>query len=223
MRKVGIIVAMEKEYYGLLGKEHWGKDETNTGIPFSILVSGIGKVNAAVAAYHLCRQRVTDILSFGCAGSAREEIGVGTVVVGTSFLYGDVWCGIPNAVGQVQGEPPVFRSLNSKWRKIAGDYTEGTISTSDTLVDTKFLAQSILVSNPSAEPVAFDMESAAIAQVCHHFGANFCSIRVISDCPLTGNGAKQYADFWERKDETMKSIFDNFMNYDYEEDKIFSY
>ena len=46
------------------------------------------------------------------------------------------------------------------------------------------------------EAKAVDMESCAIAQVCHIYKVPFISFRVISDIPLRDTDASQYHDFW---------------------------
>ena len=47
------------------------------------------------------------------------------------------------------------------------------------------------------DAVAVDMESAAIAQVCHMKGVPFVAIRVISDTPGKADNFAQYVNFWE--------------------------
>ncbi|MDE5981848.1 MAG: hypothetical protein K2G92_01900 [Duncaniella sp.] len=44
---------------------------------------------------------------------------------------------------------------------------------------------------------AVDMESAAIAQVCHLKGVLFYCMRVISDTPGGADNISQYENFWE--------------------------
>lgn len=46
------------------------------------------------------------------------------------------------------------------------------------------------------EAVAVDMESGAIAQVCHLRNVPFLAIRVVSDTPGVENHLQQYGDFW---------------------------
>ena len=47
------------------------------------------------------------------------------------------------------------------------------------------------------EVLACDMESAAVAQVCRHYGVPFLSFRIISDVHLNAEGQKEsYAAFW---------------------------
>lgn len=45
--------------------------------------------------------------------------------------------------------------------------------------------------------MAVDMESAAIAQVCHIKGTGFIAIRVISDTPGEADNIAQYENFWD--------------------------
>ena len=55
------------------------------------------------------------------------------------------------------------------------------------------------------DAVACDMESAAIAQVCHLKNVPFVCVRVISDTPGDDDNIAQYANFW---DDAPKSTFD---------------
>ena len=47
------------------------------------------------------------------------------------------------------------------------------------------------------DAIAVDMESAAIAQVCHIKGVPFVCIRVISDTPGAADNIAQYQNFWD--------------------------
>ncbi|MBO6238699.1 MAG: 5'-methylthioadenosine/adenosylhomocysteine nucleosidase, partial [Bacteroidales bacterium] len=47
------------------------------------------------------------------------------------------------------------------------------------------------------DALACDMESAAIAQVCRHYGVPFLSFRIISDTRAGGHDRQTaYSDFW---------------------------
>lgn len=215
MKKVGIIVAMEKEWNAMFGQ--YGRNgrgmaflRTNKGNEVVAKVSGIGKVNAAITAYRLWKEYYcSTILSFGCAGGADYSVKIGDVIVGDEFMYYDVDCGAPNAVGQVQGCPGTFPSSYKTWPFLDG-YRHGLIATGDSFVESETLATSITkMLYPAHRPLAFDMESAAIAQVCNHYGIGFTSVRVISDNPISGE--RTYKDFWEKKDITMATLFKIFM------------
>ena len=72
----------------------------------------------------------------------------------------------------------------------------GLICTGDWFVTTAQEDEKILKTYPEA--LACDMESAAIAQVCHHYGVPFLSFRIISDTRVGGHDMQVYADFWDR-------------------------
>ena len=53
------------------------------------------------------------------------------------------------------------------------------------------------------DAMAVDMESAALAQICHLYKMPFLSFRVISDIPLKPNNEIDYQNFWsEMADES---------------------
>ena len=45
--------------------------------------------------------------------------------------------------------------------------------------------------------LAVDMESGALAQVCHLYGVPFLSFRIISDTPGAEGHFDQYTNFWD--------------------------
>lgn len=218
-KRVGIIVAMSKEWDALVAGSDvecgcgYSRGKTRKGTPYVMLISGIGKVNAAVTAYKLWKEfDCNHILSFGCAGGSNYGIHVGDVVVGDEYMYYDVNCGVPNAVGQVQGCPPTFRSAFRDWGFLDGNRT-GLIASGDTFVETEVMAAAITQSlYPDHCPLALDMESAAIAQVCEQRQVGFTSVRVISDNPFSGD--RTYDAFWAQKDRTLSELFRKFLNMD---------
>lgn len=213
MKRVGIIVAMQKEWDALFAPvgrgECFAKGKTRRGTPFVAMVSGIGKVNASVAAYRLWKEYdCSRMLSFGCAGCLGHDVHVGDIIVGDEYMYHDVYCGSPNAVGQVQGNPETYPSDYGEWRFLDG-LRHGLIASGDTFVESEMLAASVAQSLlPDHYPLALDMESAAIAHVCWQRYVGFTSVRVISDNPL--NGERTYDAFWERKDEMLSELWGRF-------------
>ena len=74
-----------------------------------IMECGIGKVNAAVGASELITRMQPDVVvSTGVAGGIDKEVAVMDVVAASQVVYHDVWCGMGNEYGQVQGMPPKF-------------------------------------------------------------------------------------------------------------------
>ena len=200
--KIGIIVAMDKEYAQL--KEVAASIQKHEII---LAKCGIGKVNAALGAAEMIRQHHPDvIISSGCAGGNGDDINIQDVVVSSQLVYHDVYCGRAvddtTIYGQVQGLPARFeadahllevaKSLNLQPSTL--NLHPGLIVTGDWFVDTKEKARSIIELFPEAK--AIDMESAAIAQTCYIYKVPFISFRVISDIPLRDTDASQYHDFW---------------------------
>ena len=200
--KIGIIVAMDKEYAQL--KEIAASIQKHEIV---LAKCGIGKVNAALGAAEMIRQHHPDvIISSGCAGGNGDDINIQDVVVSSQLVYHDVYCGRAvddtTIYGQVQGLPARFeadahllevaKSLNLQSSTL--NLHPGLIVTGDWFVDSREKARSIIELFPEAK--AIDMESAAIAQTCYIYKVPFISFRVISDIPLRDTDASQYHDFW---------------------------
>ena len=138
------------------------------------------------------------IVSSGCAGGASTSLEVMDVVAASFCAYHDVYCGDNAAYGQVLGMPARFeapKALIDKALQIPRVKAGLTVS-GDWFVDSKEKMREILDHFPEA--MAVDMESCAIAQVCHRYAVPFISFRVISDIPLKDTKASQYFDFWDR-------------------------
>lgn len=210
--KIGIIVAMEKEMAQLVTLLTDVEREERGAVQFVhgrlgqrtvvALHCGIGKVNAAMGTAQLLHYYAPQmVISTGVAGGARADLQVMDVVVGAAYTYHDVYCGQEVAYGQVMGQPARF---TAPWELVqrtqdagtSGHIHSGLIVSGDWFVDTREKMQSILDHFPDA--LAVDMESCAIAQVCHAHGVPFLSLRIISDVPLSDHRATQYYDFWDR-------------------------
>ena len=196
--KIGMIVAMDKEYKQL-----------RPLFPENKLIlqkSGIATVNAAIQAVEMIRQYKPDcIISSGCAGGNGDDVNVQDVVVSSELCYHDVYCGtaIDNTTqyGQVQGLPARYQAdsylLDKAISLHPSDITlhPGLIVTGDWFVDSKEKMREIIGHFPEARAV--DMESCAIAQTCYINHVPFISFRVISDIPLRDTDASQYHNFWD--------------------------
>ena len=205
IKKIGILVAMEKEYNLLTDI---AKDNQVV-----IMQCGIGKVNAAMACVEMIRKQRPDVvLTLGCAGGNGNELSLGDVVVSTKTSYHDVYCGEDVSYGQVQGMPKLYESpvwLVAKACKISGKVVPGLIVSGDWFVDSKVKMGNILSHFPEA--IAVDMESAAIAQVCYTYNVPFISLRIISDLPMADEHASQYAGFWNTVSKKTFSIAEDFV------------
>ncbi|MCR4852523.1 MAG: 5'-methylthioadenosine/adenosylhomocysteine nucleosidase [Prevotella sp.] len=226
--KIGIIIAMEKEFVQLqtlldnpTKEEHAGKQFVCGRMgdkDIVMLQSGIGKVNAAIGAVEIINHYQPDVVvSTGVAGGADVNLEVMDVVASTDCTYHDVYCGSEVARGQFVGLPPTFPTPSTLVEKALAlnnpkgnnRVVAGEIVTGDWFVDSREKMRSILDNFPKA--VAVDMESCAIAQTCHLFNVPFISFRIISDIPLKDNKASQYYDFWARMAEGSFSVTRRFL------------
>lgn len=190
--KAGLIVAMTSEYEAL----------RRAGVT-GVIKSGIGKADAARAATEfILRDRPDCIINSGCAGGIAPGMKVFDIVVGTQAAYHDVWCGDGSLPGQVQGLPQRFDADPDLVRTACSLQTSrplhrGLICSGDQFLTTPEDDARVLGIYPDA--LACDMESAAIAQVCRHYGVPFLSFRLISDVHNSHEEAEAgYQDFWKR-------------------------
>ncbi len=212
MVTIGIIVAMESEFNLLKDILEQTHTEEINGLFFTkgslgnkniiLMKSGIGKVCAAVAACELIKNFKPDyILNSGLAGGISSQCKVLDIVAGTETVYHDVWCGEGNEYGQIQGLPARF-SAHEKLLKVLPEHENihtGLICSGDKFIsDAKDLEN---IKSNFSEALAVDMESAAIAQVCHIYKIPFLSLRIISDNPGIDNHWQQYQNFWQTAPE----------------------
>lgn len=205
--KIGIIVAMEKELKLLLPLLENRQETVKNDVTFHLgtvngneviaMQCGIGKVNAAMGALTLIDLFEPEIvINTGVAGGTGSDAGVLDVVIADRVAYHDFWC-LGEEWGQVPGCPKFFTTVSLHLL----DDTEnprikrGLIASGDLFVSKPSEVEFILSIYPDVKAV--DMESAAIAQVCHLKGVLFYCMRVISDTPGGADNISQYENFWE--------------------------
>ena len=215
--KIGMIVAMDKELQQL--RPLFPEDKV------ILQKSGIATVNAAIQTVEMIRQYKPDcIISSGCAGGNGDDINLQDVVVSSELTYHDVYCGAAiddtTVFGQVQGLPARYQAdpyLLKKAMELSQisnlksqiSIHSGLIVTGDWFVDSKEKMREIVGHFPEAKAV--DMESCAIAQVCHIYNVPFISFRVISDIPLRDTDASMYHDFWSKVAENSFNVTRTFI------------
>lgn len=177
------------------------------GQPVVLALSRIGKVAAATTATALIAHLgVSRVVFTGVAGGVGDGVLVGDVVVGTSYLQHDMDASplfprheLPGygrsrlpadprllALMQQAAEEAIAwlpRQLDPATRTAFGLHSprvhSGKIVTGDRFVATA--AESRALRSELGAALAVDMESAAVAQVCHDYGVPFCAVRTISD------------------------------------------
>lgn len=206
--KIGIIVAMHKELELLLPLLQNSEESRMGGCEFHrgkvgphdviAMQCGIGKVNAAMGTLTLINSFLPDyVINSGVAGGADPSVNVMDVVAGDRVAYHDVWCGPESELGQVQGLPLYFEGSRRLLDLIPTrkGIHKGLICSGDQFIDKMEAVERIKGNFPKA--MAVDMESGAIAQVCHLSKVPFLALRVISDSPgASYDNTRQYLDFW---------------------------
>jgi len=205
--RIAIIAAMENELELLISKLEAPSISKVAGFSFHqgnleghrliLLLSGIGKVNAAVATSLLIhRYEPEAVINIGVAGGFGKELEAGDIIISTEVCHHDVDATpFDYKIGQVPRMPHSYFAdphLLSKAQTIASPNSyntvkSGLIVSGDIFVQEIQLAERIKHNFPNA--LAIEMEGAAIAQTCHIFNTPFLIIRSISD--LIGGGANR--------------------------------
>lgn len=165
------------------------------------VTSGMGKVNAAMAATEMILRESPDyMISAGCAGAMEgSPLRQGDIIAAEKVAFHDVWCGGEVGAGVMQGQPRFFEAnpVMLAAAVSSGDVCSGLLVCGDQFYIGPEEEHRILSLYPDA--LAADMESAAIAQVCRRFGIPFLSLRVISDVHTSAEAQKDsYRNFWDR-------------------------
>jgi adenosylhomocysteine nucleosidase len=203
--KIAIIAAMSKELALLLPLIDAPSVVTANGITFNrgnigrheVIASecGIGKVNAAVGTLTLIECFHPDIIiNTGVAGGTGNGASILDVIIADRIAYHDVWCGPGTVAGQAAGCPAYFECPLPVSFLEGMDIRRGLVASGDIFVSRREEVDRILSVCPGA--IAVDMESAAIAHVCHVKSVPFVCIRVISDTPGSTDNIAQYENFW---------------------------
>jgi adenosylhomocysteine nucleosidase len=197
---LGIIGAMTEEVANL--KEQMENVEIQTaakmdfykgklkGKDVVVVRSGIGKVNAAVCSQILAdRYHVDGIINTGIAGSLRNEINIGDIVLSEDTLQHDMDAtGFGHPIGEIpqmdvsvfKGDPHMLQvALQCCRQEIPeiGVHT-GRIVSGDQFVSTKEKKKWLL---ENFQGFCTEMEGAAIAQTAYLNQIPFLIIRAISD------------------------------------------
>lgn len=189
---------MEEEIKELKRELNKGATETVGGYDFIkgeisgreivAVQSGIGKVNAAVAAVLLIEKfGCTEILNTGSAGGVGHGLKVGDVVLSTELSYFDADATVFGyEKGQIPQMPARFMSsaeLTDQTKAAAAKagltIQTGMIVSGDSFVSGGKTREEIIKNFPEAMVV--EMEGAAVAQTCWRYSIPFLVVRAVSD------------------------------------------
>lgn len=156
-----------------------------TGVPVVAVAGGVCKVNAAIAA-QVCIGSfgVTHIIMAGVAGAIDPGLSIADTVISADLAYHDVSPGILTQ-DHPRMESPYFPAdpamLAAARTVFAGDASVrfGRLATGEAFIDSD--SRQAIIDNHN--PLCVDMESAAVAHVCHANRVPFIAIRSISDTP----------------------------------------
>ena len=199
--KLGIIGAMDIEVATL--KENMKNVAVTTragmtfyegileGVDAVVVQCGVGKVNAAMCTQILCACfDVTHIVNTGVAGSLRNELDIGDLVISVDAMYHDFDCHVINpnyCVGQVPGMSVLAYPADEALAKVAfaaaesvnpGHTRMGRIASGDQFVCGKE-QKAYIIEHTGA--FCTEMEGASIAHTAWRNGIPYVVIRAISD------------------------------------------
>lgn len=162
------------------------------GTPTVLVVTGVGKVAAALAAQFVCDSfRPRCAITFGLAGATSSDVKPGHVIVASGTVQHDMDARpLTDARGTIpslgMAVLPADHTLSEMLRRAAesvvADPTlvgSGLVLTGDQIVTSREIRDGVLKDFP--EGACFDMESAAIAQVAIQNGIPWAGLRITSD------------------------------------------
>ncbi len=195
MKKIGLIGAMTSEINQFC--RDFGAQDTNIkGIwkgtyldkEIYICESGVGKVNAAIAAQRLCDHfGVEAIINSGVAGGIYEKLKKCDIVISQRLTYHDftprsLLASYPPYSEYMQADMTLVELAERACRELASDegisYYTGTVVSGDCFVSS---SEKVRELRDSFDAYCTEMEGAAIAHTATVNGLPFVVIRAISD------------------------------------------
>lgn len=206
--KIGIICAMDVEAQRIRQSMKNVREERKGGILFlsgnwlghglTLAVSGVGKVNAAMATQALILCYAPDVVvNTGVAGSLDSGLKLLDVILGEKAVQHDVdTTALGDPAGMVSGIdlveiPCPCPSLATRLAGLGSELKRGLIASGDQFVGDAAVAQAI---GRRFGAAAVDMESGSVAQVCYINGVECLLLRAISD----GSDGMEYTSFVEK-------------------------
>ena len=194
MRPVAVLAALEQEANALVRRMPRSESvgprlSVWDGGGLVVLVSGVGKVAAAMAAQYACDVfKPRCLISIGLAGGVEDGARPGQVIVATGAVQHDM-DGRPltEAVGVIPGlglsiitaDTAVAEKLLLAARFESKDARTGLILTGDRIVTSRSVRDALRRDFPDG--ACIDMETAAVAQVAHQNALPWSALRVLSD------------------------------------------
>lgn len=163
------------------------------------LMSGIGKVSMALTmGMFLATVPVDYVINIGVAGSISSQLRKMQTFVSEKVCYWDVDLReFRHPVGQMSDCPLYFEAdrelLEKAEKQLQNKGKAGLIISGDSFVSKAKIKEDWF--KEFDNPIACDMESAAVAQVCYKLHIPFLIIRAISDDPVNDGDNKDVYEF----------------------------
>ncbi len=218
-KPVAVVAALEEEAHALVRRmpraETVGpRISTWEGDGLVVLVAGVGKVAAAIAAQHACDVfKPRCMVAIGLAGALDDDTRPGQVVVASGAVQHDIdgrplteAKGIVPSLGMstIPADPAVAEKLLKAARLESKHARSGLVLTGDQIVTSRKVRDALMAEFP--EGACLDMETAAVAQVAYQNSVPWSALRVTSDAAdesfdlrgVMGFGQSTAADLFER-------------------------
>jgi adenosylhomocysteine nucleosidase len=184
------------------------------GTPVVLVVTGVGKVAAALAAQFVCDAfHPRGAIVFGLAGATASDVPAGHLVVASGALQHDMDARpltdargtIPSlGMAVLPADPKWSENLRKATERVAKNPRIGLVLTGDQIVTSREIRDGLAQHFP--EGMCFDMETAAIAQVALQNGIPWAALRMTSDAAdesfnldeVIGFGFNTAADLFEQ-------------------------
>lgn len=164
---IGIVFAMFEEAQPYISRYGWkdikaqGKLKTYKGEylgePCLAIVSGVGKVNATIAAADLIRNGADKIVNIGSCGANAKSLKVGDIVTPSELYDGDF-------------------DLSKFGRDTKNPYNLSNQDGLKCYTFSKFVTERV-----SEEDYVVEMECYSIACICDYFKVPFLPVKIVSD------------------------------------------
>jgi adenosylhomocysteine nucleosidase len=159
--------------------------------PVALALSGVGKVNAALAAAALVTAGADRVVFTGVAGGVSPDVAIGDAVVATDLVQHDIdVTAMGFEPGRLLGEPPSWVAdavlsgqVAAAAESLGARVHRGRIASGDQFVADHAQGASI---RERFGAVAVEMEGAAAAQACGKLGVPVAVLRWISDAADAG-------------------------------------
>jgi adenosylhomocysteine nucleosidase len=224
-RPLAILVALDEEARALV--QHLAPSTVSSpqlavwegaleGTPVVLVITGVGKVSAAIAAQFTCDTfEPQGLLVVGLAGATDSHGQRGQLVVASGALQHDVDArpftaakGVIPSLGKAMfaADPILSEKLRSAAESVVDNpriIRSGVVLTGDQIVTSRAVRDSLLADFPNG--ACFDMETAAIAQVAHQNGIPWAALRITSDAADENFNLKEVLGFGV---DTAADLFD---------------